>query len=168
MISRLRSIMNAASFIQTSSGLKIKFPGLVQDIQENRRIVYFGEIHSVPKIIEAQKAVLESMTEAARVQSAKVHLILEHFSIDDQTLLDNYMSDNIKTEQELIDTYEEQSSEFHDLKPYSTLFQYAKNNSSVVNLRGGFVPRLVINYSSKHFTDQDLLQVIRQNISEGW
>ena len=90
MISRARAIMTSACLIQTSSGKRINFQQLSQDIVENRRLVYFGEIHSVPKIVELQKAVLESMTLAAIAQSSKVHVFMEHFSIDDQKLLDNY------------------------------------------------------------------------------
>ena len=133
--------MTSACLIQTSSGKRINFQHLSQDILNNRRLVYFGEIHSVPQIVELQKAVLESMTQSAIAQSSKVHVFMEHFSIDDQQLLDKYMSDTIKTEQELCEKYEEQSSEGHDIEKYSSLFNFAKNNSTTINLHGGFVPR---------------------------
>ena len=126
MISRLRSMLASVQVIQTSTGKKMNVCNLARDIVENRRLVYFGEIHSVPKIVELQQAVLESMTDAAKVNTSKVHVFLEHFSIDDQKLIDDYIVDKIKTEKELVEKYEENSTEGHDIEklllPFS-LFQ---------------------------------------------
>lgn len=141
MISRLRSMLASVQVIQTSTGKKMNVCNLARDIVENRRLVYFGEIHSVPKIVELQQAVLESMTDAAKVNTSKVHVFLEHFSIDDQKLIDDYIVDKIKTEKELVEKYEENSTEGHDIEKYFSIFNHVKNNSSYVELRGAFVPR---------------------------
>ena len=90
------------ALIQTPKGNNVSLCQLARDIVEHKKIVYFGEIHSVPKIVNLQLAVLEAMTDAAKTQSAKVHIFLEHFSIDDQTLLDSFIKNNIQSEKEFI------------------------------------------------------------------
>ena len=141
MISRVRNMMNSMSVIHTSTGKKVNICQMSRDIVENRKLIYFGEIHSVPRIVELQEAVLESLTNSARVQSAKVHVFMEHFSLEDQKLIDGYVNNCIKTEQELVQKYDETSSEGHDIEKYFPIFKLAKNNPDHISLRGAFIPR---------------------------
>ena len=142
MISRIKNIMSSSmSLIQTPVGKKISLCNVARDIVENRRIVYFGEIHSVPQIVQMQRAILEAMTDAAKAQSAKVHVFLEHFSIDDQKLLDSYMKNDITSEQDFLQQYENTSSEGHDIDKYFPILNYVKANNSTVSVKGSFIPR---------------------------
>lgn len=142
MISRIKNIMSSSmSLIQTPAGKKISLCHVARDIVENRRIVYFGEIHSVPQIVQMQRAILEAMTDAAKAQSAKVHVFLEHFSIDDQKLLDSYMKNDITCEKDFLQQYENSSSEGHDIDKYFPILNYVKANTSTVSVKGSFIPR---------------------------
>ena len=152
MISRVRNMMNSLNVIQTSTGKKINICHMARDIVENRKLIYFGEIHSVPNIVELQEAVLESLTKSAIAQSSRVHVFMEHFSLDDQKLIDGYVNNNIKTEQEFVQKYDETSSEGHDIEKYVPIFKLAKNNPEHIALRGAFIPRLgliSLNYCNK-------------------
>merc|ERR1719394_950539 len=134
MISRVKSMISSVSIIQAATGKQVNF------CQFARKLVYFGEIHSIPAIVKVQQAVLEAMTESAKQNSAKVHVFLEHFSIEDQILIDNYMN-NVDSEQDLLQKYEELSSEGHDIEKYIPIFKFAKSNLSPVSIRGAFIPR---------------------------
>lgn len=101
-----------------------------------KRLVFVGEIHSVPSNIALQKAVLEKQCEKGR----PVHVILEHFSFEMQHLLDDYRSGKISFD-ELVKAYENIGTEGHDIGQYQSLLQYARDHSDRVSLVAGFIPR---------------------------
>lgn len=98
------------------------------------KLVFLGEIHSMPPIISFQREILAEMSK----QSDKLHVILEHFSFDLQELLDRYMDDEIDFEQ-LVDKYHSVGEEGHHLEPYRDLLEDAKSQG--VHLHAGFLPR---------------------------
>ena len=153
MISRLKSMASTLALIQTPKGNNVSLCQLARDIVEHKKIVYFGEIHSVPKIVNLQLAVLEAMTDAAKTQSAKVHIFLEHFSIDDQTLLDSFVKNNIQSEEEFIQKYEDTSQEGHDVEKYFPILNYVKNNSSHITVKGSFIPRYSLSLKTLTLSD---------------
>ena len=111
------------------------------------RLVFFGEIHSMPSIIAFQRQVQASMVNEVSISNnnknnqnndAQVHVILEHFSFDLQELLDEYCSGKW-TFEELVERYHELGEEGHDLYPYQELLEDAKAYG--VRLHAGFLPR---------------------------
>jgi uncharacterized iron-regulated protein len=111
-----------------------------QEIAQHR-LVFLGEIHSMPPIIAFQRQVQASMVQQVSMSKnndAQVHVILEHFSFDLQGLLDEYCSGKW-TFEELVQKYHELGEEGHDLLPYQELLQDAKTMR--VRLHAGFLPR---------------------------
>ncbi len=108
-----------------------KYPS--KDIAQHK-LVFLGEIHSMPPIISFQREIQAEMSK----QSDKLHVILEHFSFDLQELLDQYMDDEIDFE-ELVDRYHSMGDEGHHLEPYRDLLEDAKRQG--VHLHAGFLPR---------------------------
>ena len=104
-----------------------------KDIAQHK-LVFLGEIHSMPPIISFQREIQAEMSR----QSDKLHVILEHFSFDLQELLDRYMNDEIDFEQ-LVDKYHLIGDEGHNLEPYRELLEDAKKQG--VHLHAGFLPR---------------------------
>jgi SAM-dependent methyltransferase/uncharacterized iron-regulated protein len=98
------------------------------------RLVFLGEIHSVPPIISFQREVLAEMSERAN----QLHVVLEHFSFDMQDLLDQYSEGSIDFE-ELVQKYHEMGEEGHRLEVYRELLEDAKRQG--VRLHAGFLPR---------------------------
>ena len=141
MISKIKSLMTSFNIIQPRSAQKISFCQLLRDLTENRKLVYFGEIHSQPAIINLQLAVLQSLTEHAHRKHSKVHVFLEHFSINDQFLIDEYINNPSISEEDLEKKYHECSEEGHDIEKYFPIFQFAKENINTISLNGSFIPR---------------------------
>jgi len=122
------------------------------------RLVFFGEIHSMPPIIAFQRQVQASMIQdlsnqqrrqqeqlqeqlqeqPQQTKDAKVHVIMEHFSFELQDLLDEYCNGKW-TFEELVQKYHELGEEGHDLYPYEGLLEDAKEHG--VRLHAGFLPR---------------------------
>lgn len=98
------------------------------------KLVFLGEIHSMPPIISFQREIQAEMSK----QADKLHVILEHFSFDLQELLDRYMDNEIDFEQ-LVDEYHSVGEEGHHLEPYRELLEDAKRQG--VRLHAGFLPR---------------------------
>jgi SAM-dependent methyltransferase/uncharacterized iron-regulated protein len=99
------------------------------------RLVFFGEIHSRPEIVKRQKDVLEQMI----ATGDPVHVIMEHFSLDMQQLLDDYTQGRCSFA-ELVKQYQEMGTEGHDLVPYESLLEKTRQSSSV-SLHAGFLSR---------------------------
>ena len=141
MISKIKSLMTSFNIVQPRSGQKISFCQLLRDLTENRKLVYFGEIHSQPSIINLQLAVLQSLAEQVQRKQSKVHVFLEHFSINDQSLIDEYINNPAISEEDLEKKYHECSEEGHDIEKYFPIFQFAKENINTITLNGSFIPR---------------------------
>ncbi|GAX20488.1 hypothetical protein FisN_24Hu262 [Fistulifera solaris] len=99
------------------------------------RLVFFGEIHSRPEIVQRQEDVLQQMI----ATGDSVHVIMEHFSLDMQQLLDDYTQGRCSFE-ELIQQYQDIGTEGHDLKPYESFLEKTRQSSSVF-LHAGFLSR---------------------------
>ena len=56
MISKLRNLMTTFNIIQPGTGQKISFCQLAKDLTENRKLVYFSEIHSTASCAEQQQS----------------------------------------------------------------------------------------------------------------
>jgi len=98
------------------------------------RLVFLGEIHSIPPIIAFQRQVQEEMNRS----SSKLHVIMEHFSFEMQPMLDRYSNGSI-TFEELNQEYQENGHEGHLIQPYKELLEDGRSNG--VKLHAGFIPR---------------------------
>jgi len=134
----------------------------VANFLKSKRLIYFGEIHSVPSIIKFQETVLDFMVRQVREENhgregeekaadendiplTKVIVVMEHFAgAQHQSLLDQFMSrddESRMTLQTFIDSYHEGGEENHHLDPYWNFLNYARRNSDVVEIKAGFIPR---------------------------
>eukprot|EP00980_Cylindrotheca_fusiformis_P024738 scaffold12369_cov97-Cylindrotheca_fusiformis.AAC.4 len=100
----------------------------------SHRLVFLGEIHSMPPIVSFQRQVQRAMQK----RSNQLHLVMEHFSFELQPLLDQYAEGNISYDQ-LVRKYHETGEEGHDLEPYRGLLEDAKGTGA--RLHAGFIPR---------------------------
>jgi uncharacterized iron-regulated protein/2-polyprenyl-3-methyl-5-hydroxy-6-metoxy-1,4-benzoquinol methylase len=139
---------------------------LLDEIQ-NAKLIYFGEFHSETRIISFQTELVKEWAKrlgsssCAGAVKPRLHLIMEHFSVDMQDLLNKYqclgvdesgptVSDQEAFEQ-LVDSYKTIGTEGHDLIPYSNLLQFCRETTTLysddgdrcceVLLHGGFIPR---------------------------
>ena len=65
---------------------------------------------------------------------------MEHFSFEMQQLLDDYQDGKIDLEK-LNEEYAAIGTEGHVILPYAPLLEFARENSDLVKLHGGFIPR---------------------------
>ena len=72
-----------------------------------KKLIYFGEVHSEPPIIDLQLEVVSTLVDHVRSKNgARLNVFLEHFSIEQQKLLDSFMDDEL-TEQDFVVRYDE-------------------------------------------------------------
>lgn len=101
------------------------------------RLVVFGEQHHQPRVLDAQLAVLSSFVRHHTSSSQPSHLVMEHFSLLDQPMLDLHASRSI-SDAELIATYAASTEGFR-IEHYLPLLHAARNLG--VRVVGGFPPR---------------------------
>jgi SAM-dependent methyltransferase/uncharacterized iron-regulated protein len=108
------------------------------EIAKHHRLVFLGEVHSMPPIIAFQRQVQASMVEHVASDGAQLHVVMEHFSFELQDILDDYCSGKL-TFDELVQKYHELGEEGHNLYPYKELLEDARELG--VQLHAGFLPR---------------------------
>eukprot|EP00092_Neocalanus_flemingeri_P001211 GFUD01001290.1.p1 GENE.GFUD01001290.1~~GFUD01001290.1.p1 ORF type:complete len:595 (+),score=168.40 GFUD01001290.1:46-1830(+) len=149
MVSKLSQVFKMAEFMNNSSkiikpetGVNITLCQLARDLVENKRLIYFGEVHGHSQVVGLEILILKILVEQAKSKDPPhtVNVFLEHFSLEHQPLIDSYLSDDIK-EKELFDKYKEFGDEGHDVEKYASLLKYAKENLTSVKINGSFVPR---------------------------
>lgn len=155
-----------------SSNFGIIYPDGIHEIAKQNRLVFVGEIHSTPAIIAMQCALVEEMSQnrspngfkmgssktttkafSEEIRSSEdipsrvikhpvVHVIMEHFSFEMQSVLDNYLRNrSTQNFEEFLATYHEIGTEGHDLIPYRPLLEFARDNADYVRVHAGFIPR---------------------------
>lgn len=129
---------NAAATTTTSTYLTSNFGFVPTDPAKEigrHKVVFLGEVHSMPPIISFQRQVQREMNEQS---DGNLHVILEHFSFDLQDMLDQYLGGNLDFEG-LQQQYHSVGEEGHDLEPYRGLLEDAKEDG--IRLHAGFLPR---------------------------
>jgi SAM-dependent methyltransferase len=128
----------------------------VQHIAKHR-LVFLGEIHSMPPIVAFQRQVQAAMIQEllttppttsssmnqGRGRNKVLHVIMEHFSFEHQDLLDEYCNTSTNcstgtttpsgkpwTFDEFVQKYHELGHEGHDLYPYQALLEDAAAQTS--------------------------------------
>jgi len=113
---------------------------------------------------------------ASSSKPTRVHLIMEHFSIDMQSILDRYttsdQSDDEAFEQ-LVSSYNNEfGTEGHDLHPYRELLQFCRSTTTTekascnVHIHGGFIPRNHAARLNKECPDTQSKQLFFEEMSE--
>ncbi|KAL7544118.1 hypothetical protein ACHAWF_007514, partial [Thalassiosira exigua] len=152
---------------------------LVEEIR-NAKLVYFGEFHSEPRIVRFQLELVQEWARRLASSSSssssssrssrptpRLHLVMEHFSVDMQGMLDGYQGkeasassdsgdgekpfpdDDDEAFEELVRRYKDDfGTEGHDLEVLRDLLTFCRGTTArdglgrcEVRLRGGFVPR---------------------------
>jgi len=139
---KLAEFLNSSKLIKPETGTSITTCQLARDLLENRKLVYFGEIHGQPQVVNMEVLILKILVEDAKNKNPphKVNVFLEHFNLEQQSLINSYMHNNIG-EEELFQKYKETGDEGHDVEKYTPLLKYAKENFTSITLNGSFVPR---------------------------
>ena len=99
------------------------------------RVVFFGEIHAQPAVVAFQRR-----TALAMLGEGTLHVILEHFSFEQQHLLDAYAAGEL-TISRLLEEYDAIGTEGHDIVSLEPLLSLAREQAGRVRLHGGFIPR---------------------------
>ena len=125
---------------------------LVKELQ-NAKLVYFGEFHSENRVVSFQTELIKEWARNLAASSSTVngarprlHLVMEHFSVDMQSILDEYQQgggEHKESDDEafdsLVNAYKNNfGTEGHDLQPYRNLLQFCRHTTtSNINLSGG-------------------------------
>ena len=110
---------------------------------------------------------------ASSSKPTRVHLIMEHFSIEMQSILDRYTTSDISDDEafeQLVDSYKNEfGTEGHDLHPYRELLQFCRNTTTGtcnVHIHGGFIPRNHAARLNKECLDIQSKQLFFNEMSE--
>jgi len=138
----MAEFLNSSRLIKPETGTNIKICQLAKDLLENKRLVFFGEVHGQPQVVELELLILKILVEDSKSRNPphRVNIFLEHFNLEQQSLINSYLHDKINDE-ELFMKYKETGDEGHDVEKYSSLLKYAKENLTSITLNGSFVPR---------------------------
>ena len=131
----------------------------MNDFLENhvapKKMVILGEYHGAAPIIQLQTSIQERMAKSLDLSkegnsedgktscqsrdAPKLRVVLEHFSMDMQGILNKYHNGMLDT-QGMMGAYKEMGTEGHNLTPYIPALESAIKNENI-RLYGGFIPR---------------------------
>lgn len=120
---------------QENYGLDVETESFLDSVARCR-LVFLGEIHSVPQIVAMQAAVMKKMAS----MPGTLHVVFEHFSFEMQEILEDYQAQKIPFD-EMVVRYKQIGTEGHNLQPYKPLLEYTKEVRASVKLHAGFLPR---------------------------
>jgi Haem-binding uptake, Tiki superfamily, ChaN len=112
------------------------------------RIIFIGETHHQSDVVAFQKAVVEEAAKALRSPAAAsarsaLHVVFEHFAVDQQPSLNSYFEGRSSWEGLLSDY--SKGAEGFDLHVYKPVLDYLlhekKENAIDIHVHGGFIPR---------------------------
>ena len=116
MVSRMKSLifhtaecLKEPRFLCSRSGRKFAFGQHVENMICSKRLVYFGEHHEQPEVVQIQLKLLETLVNHINSLDTKacVRVFLEHFSLEQQSLLDKFMQEKDMEIAELQKQYKE-------------------------------------------------------------
>ncbi len=164
------SLTRGANSIANSSTIprvvqEISLHEFLDEVITKKPLVILGEYHGSEPTIQLQTAIQEAMAHSLALQeekakseggsderdrrgeNPKVRVIMEHFSVDMDPLLQKFHLNGAMTTDELIGAYNDIGTEQHNLVPYKPLLESAKrysanrNKNTIISLHGGFIPR---------------------------
>ena len=188
MVSRIKSLvlhtaecLKEPRFLCARSGKRFAFGQHVENMICSKRLVYFGEHHEQPEVVQLQFTILETLlnhvSNSQTEHPACVRVFLEHFSLEQQTLLDKFVHDKEMEMSELQKEYKETGNEGFAVEKYSSILQCARAESEKVKLIASFVPRrfaqLLVNegieeaHKSLSDLDENLAAYVKEHYVEG-
>jgi SAM-dependent methyltransferase len=148
---------------------------LVQSELQHAKLLYFGEFHSESRIVSFQTEFIKEWAKclassfscsltggsSIAIPQPRVHLIMEHFSVDMQHMLNRFSGitgeepfpdDDDEAFENLVSSYKNDfGTEGHDLQTYRHLLQFCRQTMRgmvgnehqycPVQIHGGFIPR---------------------------
>ena len=148
----------------------------LRSIAKQHQVVFCGEVHSRPPIIQLQQRLLQAMLQEVSSpqtnqnsndnKQRKVHVVLEHFSLDMQEWLQAYQAGTLSF-QELLEKYQTEGHEGHELRPYYPLLHTCLTNQHQCVLHAGFLPRPLSRLLVKEGVDA-VLKELSSNHNSVW
>lgn len=128
----------------------------------SKKVVFFGEMHSIEAIVQMETALAMAMLARYQVPEGEephqvLHIVMEHFSFEMQSLLDDYQNGFLTLEQ-LNEEYARIGTEGHDIMAYKELLEFSKKYSNIIKLHGGFIPRTYAKMIMRESEEQALEQ----------
>ena len=99
------------------------------DEASSKRLVFFGEIHGETPVVKMQSKLQRSMAQRLP-DDAKLHVVMEHFSFDMQSLLDLYTRGELNMAQ-LQEHYDSVGTEGHQLAKYERVLKLARDDDRI-------------------------------------
>lgn len=131
--------MDEKRVLCAKSGQRLAWSELDRQLS-NKRLIFIGEHHAQPEVVEMELAIVDSMLKSIGGQNGSIFLVMEHFPIDRQDLLTKYLSGSLKLN-EFHESYEAETKEGHKLLAYEHLLEYVKDHYPKIRLFAGFPPR---------------------------
>ena len=190
MVSRLKSVifhsaecLKEPRFLCARSGRRFAFGQHIENMICSKRLIYFGEHHEQPEVVQVQLTLLQTLVNhqsqnpSSHLNHSCVRVFLEHFSIEQQTLLDKYVHNRDMKMSELQREYKETGDEGFEVEKYSSILDFARDQSEQVKLIASFVPRRLAKdvvkngeeEAHKHLSelDEKLGDYVRKHYKEG-
>ena len=104
MVSRMKSLifhtaecLKEPRFLCARSGQRFAFGKHIENMICSKRLIYFGEHHEQPEVVQVQLTLLETLVNHVSRNGASsspgcVRVFLEHFSLEQQSILDKFIS----------------------------------------------------------------------------
>ena len=133
------------------------------------QLCYLGEKHHSETVLESQLQVLHSFKawNKTRHTPSKIAIIFEHFNMNQQLSLNKYhtSNDNEFSLKELQIEYDVTGDEgFHIENHYGKILKFARQNSSLFDVYGGFPPRSM----AKLFVKKDINDIDKSTWNQLW
>ena len=153
MVSRMKSLilhtaecLKEPRFLCARSGQRFAFGQHIENMICSKRLIYFGEHHEQPEVVQLQLTLLETLVNHVSRNGTSsspgcVRVFLEHFSLEQQSILDRFITNKEMELSELQKEYNETGEEGFSMEKYSSILEYARTQSEKVKLVASFVPR---------------------------
>ena len=137
MVSRMKSLilhtaecLKEPRFLCARSGQRFAFGQHIENMICSKRLVYFGEHHEQPEVVQLQLTLLETLVNHVSRNGASsspgcVRVFLEHFSLEQQPILDKFITNKEMNLSELQKEYNETGEEGFAMEKYSSILQLA-------------------------------------------
>ena len=153
MVSRMKSLiihtaecLKEPRFLCARSGQRFAFGQHIENMICSKRLVYFGEHHEQPEVVQLQLTLLRTLVDhvsrnTSATSQACASVFLEHFSLEQQSILDKFIQDKEMDLYELQKQYNETGEEGFAMAKYSPILEYAREQPEKLKLVASFVPR---------------------------
>ena len=132
MVSRMKSLilhtaecLKEPRFLCARSGQRFAFGQHIENMICSKRLIYFGEHHEQPEVVQLQLTLLETLVNHVSRNGTSsspgcVRVFLEHFSLEQQSILDRFITNKEMELSELQKEYNETGKWKNDKKERKT------------------------------------------------